>query len=278
MEKIVFSSEYFSPIDTLTCGQIFRFKEYKNGYLVFSNDKICYIYIDGDSAVIETEDKDYFYNFFDLSTDYSEIYRRAINYGNNTLTISANLGKGVRILRQNAFEIIFSFLISQNNNIKRITNSIERLCEKVGAKKNSPFGEYYAFPKLEELKKLTLSNLKELGLGYRAEYFLELVALLDGGYSIENLKRLNELNLYRELIKIKGIGDKVANCIMLFGFYKTKSFPVDTWTYKIYTENFNGTIKNREKVTEWFISEFGDYSGYFQQYLFYYKRSLENKK
>ncbi len=278
MEKIVFSNEYFNLTDTLSCGQIFRFKEYKNGYLVFSNDKICYAYVDGDNAIIETEDKDYFYNFFDLVTDYSKIYNSAISYGNHTLTLSANLGKGVRILRQDSFEMTFSFLISQNNNIKRISNSIERLSEKVGTKKSSPFGEYYAFPTIEQLKTLTIQDYKDLGLGYRAEYFYGLVELIYQGFLIENLKDLSEQELYNSLVNIKGIGDKVANCIMLFGFYKTKSFPVDTWTYKIYTENFNGTIKNREKVTEWFISEFGDYSGYFQQYLFYYKRSLEKQK
>ena len=132
MEKIIYSTEYFNLNDTLKCGQIFRFKEYENGYLVFSNDKICYAYVDGDNTVVETEDKDYFYNFFDLVTDYSKIYNSAISYGNQTLTLSANLAKGVRILRQNAFEMTFSFLISQNNNIKRISSSIEKLCEKVG--------------------------------------------------------------------------------------------------------------------------------------------------
>lgn len=278
MEKIVYKTEYFNPSDTLKCGQIFRFKIFNNGYLVFSKDKVCYIYTKNDTVVIETEHPDYFYNFFDLSTDYSDIYNKAISYGNITLTLASNLACGVRILRQDSFEMLFSFLISQNNNIKRITNSIEWLCEKVGEKKPSPFGDYYAFPTLEKLKTLTVLDLKELGLGYRAEYFKELVSLLDSGYSVENLKTLNEIDLYNSLVKIKGIGDKVANCVMLFGFYKTKSFPVDTWTDKIYRENFNGKLKDRKKITEWFISEFGDYSGYFQQYLFYYKRSLENKK
>lgn len=278
MEKIVFSNEYFNLTDTLSCGQIFRFKEYKNGYLVFSNDKICYAYVDGDNTIIETEDKDYFYNFFDLVTDYSKIYNSAISYGNQTLKISATLGKGVRILRQDSFEMTFSFLISQNNNIKRISNSIEHLSEKVGTKKSSPFGEYYAFPTIEQLKTLTIQDYKDLGLGYRAEYFYGLVELIYQGFLIENLKDLSEQELYNSLVNIKGIGDKVANCIMLFGFYKTKSFPVDTWTDKIYRENFNGKLKDRKKITEWFISEFGEFSGYFQQYLFYYKRSLEKQK
>ncbi len=278
MEKITFKTEYFNPSDTLKCGQIFRFKEFNNGYLVFSKDKVCYIYQENDLIVIETEHPDYFYNFFDLLTDYNDIYNKAISYGNDTLTLASNLGKGVRILRQDSFEMLFSFLISQNNNIKRITNSIEKICERVGTKKSSVFGEYYAFPTLKELKTLTINDYKDLGLGYRAEYFYGLVDLIYQGFSLENLSNLNEIDLYNSLIKIKGIGDKVANCIMLFGFYKTKSFPVDTWTDKIYRENFNGKLKDRKKITEWFISEFGDYSGYFQQYLFYYKRSLEKQK
>lgn len=275
MEKLVVSNRYFSVKDTLLCGQIFRYRNYDRGYLVASTDKICYVYEYGDSVVIESDDISYFKTFFDLETDYSLIVKKALDYGNETLTKATNMGNGIRILRQDPFEMTFSFIISQNNNIKRIQKTIEKLCEKCGKKLNSSFGEYYAFPTANEMQSLTDSDYKEMGFGYRGRYFIDLIEKIKNGYLIEALKSLSRDELYNELIKINGIGDKVANCITLFGFYKTDSFPVDTWIEKIYIEDFNGTLKDRKKMTEYFISEFTEYSGYIQQYLFNYKRNSD---
>ena len=275
MTSLTVKSEYFNPIDTLSCGQVFRYKPYEKGYLLISGDKICYIYKEGDDIVIQTEYKDYFYNYFDLSRDYFNIYNLAVNYGNQTLKLSAESGKGIRILKQDAFEMLFTFIISQNNNIKRITATVEKLCEKVGKKLTSPFGDYYAFPTLEQLCALTDNDYKELGFGYRGKYFICLIENLKNGLSIEKLKGYDDDKLYSELTSFCGVGDKVANCVMLFGFFRTKTFPVDTWIEKIYLEDFNGTLKDRKKISEWFISEFNEYSGYIQQYLFHYKRNLE---
>ena len=273
MTSLTVKSEYFNPIDTLSCGQVFRYKPYEKGYLLISGDKICYIYKEGDDIVIQTEYKDYFYNYFDLSRDYFNIYNLAVNYGNQTLKLSAESGKGIRILKQDAFEMLFTFIISQNNNIKRITSTVEKLCEKVGKKLTSPFGDYYAFPTLEEFSVLTDKDYKELGFGYRGKYFICLIENLKNGLSIERLKSYEDSKLYSKLTSFCGVGDKVANCVMLFGFFRTKTFPVDTWIEKIYLEDFNGTLKDRKKISEWFISEFNEYSGYIQQYLFHYKRS-----
>ncbi|MBR3804980.1 MAG: hypothetical protein IKJ14_06515 [Clostridia bacterium] len=272
MDKIVFQKEYFNPLDTLSCGQIFRYKQFNNGYLVFSKDKVCYLYENDNSIVIETDDKDYFYNFFDLSTDYSLIYNSAVSYGNKTLTLSAKQGKGIRILKQDPFETLFSFIISQNNNIKRITQTIEKLCEKVGAKISSPFGDYFAFPTAKQMSNLSESDYKEMGFGYRGTYFIKLLSDIKNGFSVDKLKSLDKSELYKSLTKITGVGDKVASCVMLFGFSTTNSFPVDTWIYKIYLEDFNGTLTDRAKICEWFENEFKENSGYFQQYLFHYKR------
>ena len=275
MTSLTVKSEYFNPIDTLSCGQVFRYKPYEKGYLLISGDKICYIYKDGDNVVINTEFEDYFYNYFDLSRDYQGIYNLAVNYGNSTLKLSAESGKGVRILKQDAFEMLFTFIVSQNNNIKRITSTIEKTCERVGKKLTSPFGDYYAFPTLEELSILTESDYKELGYGYRGRYFICLIESFKNGLSIECLNGLDDSELYSALTSFCGVGDKVANCVMLFGFFRTKTFPVDTWIEKIYLEDFKGTLKDRKKMSEWFISEFGEYSGFIQQYLFHY---IRNKK
>ncbi len=275
MNKIVVNGEFFSPIDTLSCGQVFRYKEYKKGYLLISLDKICYIYTDGENTVIETEDENYFRSYFDLSRDYAEIFSKAINYGNKTLNLSAKSGKGIRILKQDAFEMLFTFIISQNNNVKRIASTVEKLCEKVGKKVGSPFISYNAFPTLEELSTLTEKDYKELGFGYRGNYFIKVINALKSGLGVEKLKLLGDKDLYNALTSLHGVGDKVANCIMLFGFFRTKTFPVDTWIEKIYINHFNGKEKDRKKMAEWFIAEFDEHSGYIQQYLFHY---IKNQK
>lgn len=279
MQILEFNGEYFNIEDTLLCGQVFRYKRYLKGYLVISQDKICYAYNENNKAYLQTDYPEYFYNYFDLDTDYSIIVNNALTYNNEALKTSALLGKGIRILRQNSTEALYHFIISQNNNIPRIQKSIENLSKKVGKKLVSPFGEYYAFPTPNELNLLTIDDFKELGLGYRAEYFSILTAdVVSGKFNVDTLSSLNEQELYNALISIKGVGDKVANCALLFGFHKTKSFPVDTWIEKIYHDSFLGELKNRKKITEYFIDLFGENSGYFQQYLFYYKRSLEKLK
>lgn len=275
MEIITVKSEYFNPKDTLFCGQVFRFKPYKKGYLLISTDKICYIYSDGENTYIETEYKDYFYNYFDLGRDYSKIYDKAVSYDIEILKLSAELGKGIRILKQDAFEMLFTFIISQNNNISRITSTVEKLSEKVGKLCTSPFGSYYAFPTVDEMSLLTEEDYKALGFGYRGKYFISLITEINSGLSIENLKLLSTEKLYQALTSLLGVGDKVANCVMLFGFNKTQTFPVDTWIEKLYYVDFNGELKDRKKISKWFISEFKEYSGFIQQYLFHYKRNLE---
>lgn len=279
MKEIIVELEFFSPKDTLECGQIFRFFPVNEGYLVLSNDKACIVMQKNDTAVIccEESDEEYFYNYFDLSTDYSAIYSRAQKSKYEILKKASSMGKGVRILRQNSEEMLISFLISQNNNIPRIKKIINTLSEKFGEKKRFLDYEYYAFPSAKILSNADDALLKECGLGYRAPYLKGLCKEIASNDLINRLTGLNEELLKKELLAINGIGEKVANCALLFGFYKTKSFPVDVWIEKIYREDFGGTLSDRSKITTFLIEEFAEDSGYFQQYLFYYKRSLEKQ-
>ena len=278
--KTYFDGEFFNVKDTLECGQIFRFTPYQQGYLVFSCDKCAYCYNDQENAFIvtKTQDKEYFSNFFDIERDYSKITQSAIDTGIEILSISANLGKGIRILNQNAEETLFSFIISQNNNIPRIKKSIEKLCQGLGEKHVFDGVEYYGFPTAEKMSQAPLGFYKEIGLGYRAEYVKKLAEKIVQGYSISQLKSLSTEQLKKSLIGLYGVGPKVADCVSLFGFHRSDSFPVDTWIDKVYKEHFNGTITDRNKISKWFTDLFKENSGYYQQYLFYYKRSLEKQK
>ena len=177
-------------------------------------------------------------------------------------------GYGIRSLRQDIFEMFVSFIISANNNIKRIQNSVFMLCEKFGTN----MGSYFAFPSYEQLLSATKRDFVECGLGYRADQLYNALRELN----IEELysnKNLNTQKLTDYLIAFSGVGPKVADCIMLFGYGKQDVFPVDTWIEKAYNTMNNCYEISRYEIRNNLIKIFKELSGYAQQYLFFYKRS-----
>ena len=271
MEKFDFDAQYFNPLHTLDCGQIFRFEPFREGYMVFSGDKACYVHTDGVKTVTESEDSDYFYNFFDLGRDYKEIVEHAKSFNIPLLTRSAEKCSGLRLLNQQKEEMIYSFIISQNNNIPRIKGIISRLCAGLGEKRQFMGIEYNAFPTTSALAAAGVEFYKNIGCGYR-DKFLDETSKRIAIEGIEHLEKSDTLSLKKQLLTYKGVGGKVADCISLFGFSKRDSFPVDTWIEKIYREDFGGTLTDRNKICQYFLELFGENSGYVQQYLFYGKR------
>jgi len=277
--KINYSKEYFSVKDTLECGQVFRFTPYKNGYLIFTADKCAYVYNEGEFAVVECEKNDYnyFYNYFDLERDYSGIYKSAILEKIDVLTQACETGKGIRLLNQNLEETLFSFIVSQNNNIPRIKGIIEKLCHALGEKKYFNNEVFFTFPTVEKMSEKDVDFYKSIGLGYRAEYIRRLAENIKNGLNINEFIKLSTAEIKAKLTLIHGVGRKVADCVTLFGYRRGDSFPVDTWIEKVYREDFYGTESNREKIAEQLVKRFGDNAGYYQQYLFHYKRNQEKK-
>lgn len=264
------NSKDFNPTHILDCGQIFRYyKLSENEYKVLSQDKIAIIKKENNLYNIETNNIEYFINFFDLNTDYSKI--KSSLYTTQFLQKCIDYGYGIRILKQDLFEIIIDFIISQNNNIPRIKKSIEYICHNFGIKISQ---EDYAFPTLESLKTADIEFFKKAGLGYRASYVYEFVQKITVEM-LNDLKKMSTKDAKQFLLSFKGIGTKVANCILLFGLNKTDTFPVDTWIYKVYKDNFNGTLNSRLEIENFFIKTFQSLSGYAQQYMFYYKRELK---
>ena len=274
IEKIVFDSEYFDALSTLDCGQIFRFNKIDNGYLVLSKDKGAVIYTQNNKTTIEchAQDKDYFINFFDLDRDYKSICESAKQENISILSNAVDNAKGIRILNQDKVETLFSFIISQNNNIPRIKSIIEKLCIGLGEKKEFCGIEYYAFPTVQKMAKTNLKFYQEIGLGYRARYIKNLAEKLNNGLDLQQLSLLSTKELRKELTKILGVGTKVADCVILFGYHKSDSFPVDTWIEKVYIEDFKGKLKDRTKIADELTLRFKENAGYYQQYLFYHKR------
>ena len=177
--------EDFNIVQILECGQIFRFNIQGDFAVVYSKDKKAEVYTKQNEVIITTKDIDYFENFFDLKTDYSKIKQTLQK--DKFLIDAVQYGKGIRILKNDTYEMIISFIISANNNIGRIKKSIEYLSDNFGTNK----GEYCAFPTLNQLKKATVQDFRNAGLGYRAEQMYETVQKLTEN-DIENLKTLKK--------------------------------------------------------------------------------------
>lgn len=205
----------------------------------------------------EEEFSSVWYNYFDLSTDYS-IYKSAIRRSKDQYLINAiDYGYGIRILHQDLWETIVSFIISQRNNIPRIRGIIERLCY--------PFSGDFPSPTL--LKDYTENDLKLLGLGYRAKYIVNIIRdVLDGTLRLDYLKILSTTDALEYLQKFNGIGAKVASCIALFSLHKIDAFPQDVWIKRIIETRYGGKFP---------FEKYATFAGIVQQYMFFYERFLK---
>ena len=285
---IVNNIDDFCPMHILECGQVFRFKKVGDSYIVFSKNKCAKIepnYGANNEIVgyyIITDDVPYFVNYFDLNTDYTIVKNMALGLCENKdfMIEAISKCKGIRMLRQDEFEATISFVISQNNNIKRIQLIIEKICEKFG----SNMGNFFAFPTPNQLQCATEQDFKDLGAGYRAKFLVNVIKHF-ANFDFASFQSKSVAEMEKELLSITGIGQKVADCIMLYGYHKMEYFPVDTWIEKVYREYFApNKIKksskklNRLKIRQFLTEKFGSFSGYAQQYLFYYERTQKNIK
>ena len=254
--------EDFDPRHILDCGQIFAYE----GNVVYSGRERAEIFETKDGFDIFCSNSTYFEDFFDLKTDYSQIKKTLLS--KKLLTEPIKFGYGIRILKNKPFETLISFIISANNNIKRIKMILKRLREMLGEK----IGDYYAFPTYEKLLSVDENFFKEIGCGYRAPYLFKVLRQITPE-KLENFKELDSSHLKQKLIELSGVGPKVADCIMLFGYGRKDVFPVDTWIHKMYNTYYKKE-DNRLKIRENLVKEFGPLSGYAQQYLFFYQRSV----
>lgn len=203
----------------------------------------------------EKEFQDYWIEYFDFKTNYSQIKQKIYQIGDSYLNDAINYGYGIRILKQDLWETIVSFIISQQNNIPRIRGIIKKLCDPFDGRFPSPF----------ELSGYSESNFIGLGLGYRARYIFDIVrAFLDEKLNLEKLKGLETSEAKVYLKRFNGIGEKVANCILLYGLHRIEAFPIDVWIKRIIDLRYNGNFD---------ITKFENFAGIIQQYMFFYERS-----
>ncbi len=263
---IVESEDDFDIKQILECGQVFSFYKRDNGYIVTSMDKVARITLCGDKTIIDTSDIDYFYNYFDLGTDYGKIRSKIKEYYPNFDKYFAG-GRDIRILHQNPFQTIISFIVSANNNIARIKKILNNISFKFGKKLED---EIYSFPTLQALKSAREEDFAAAGAGYRSEYLVKTIEMLqEDRYSIKNMEKLPTNDLRERLMELKGVGGKVADCILFFGFGRSDSFPVDTWIRRAYLL-FCSKPRTDKEISKYFLQIFREVSGYAQQYIFNY--------
>ncbi len=265
----------FNLKDTILSGSCFRAIENKDGsFTNILKDRVVNIKQVDNKLYVESSNmnniEEVIRNYFDLNRDYDTI--------NNQLSKSDNIMKeivkkchGYRILRQDPFEMCISYIISQNNNVKRISKSVNELCEKYGEAILFKGNKYYLFPTYEKLKKLEISDYREFGVGFRDKYIYSFI----NDYSkLKDINSLSTKDALKELMSIKGIGLKVASCILLFGYGRLDTFPIDTWVKQNISMNYN--IKDDQKTIEEFTKKkYKEYSGLAIQYMFHSQRNIK---
>jgi N-glycosylase/DNA lyase len=223
-------------------------------------------------------------HYLDLDTDYSTV-KKTLADKDKVLAEAINYGQGIRILRQESWETLISFIISQNNNIPRIKKCIEGLCVSFGEFAGEYRGKkYYLFPSANRLAELTEEDLAPIRLGYRAKYIVETAksvaeerddsAMIEEGARLNSMRQASTQEAYEYLSSLCGVGPKVANCILLYGMSKHESFPIDVWVKRVMNRLYGIEENDVKTMAEYARQNFGQYGGIAQQYLFYYIRSL----
>ncbi len=266
MELLINLKNDFLPHQTFDCGQCFRWNENPDGsFTGVASGRAVNISYDGENIKIygaAENDRGFWENYLDIKRDYSEIKKRI---GKEPVMNDAiAFGGGIRILKQDFFETLLSFIISQRSSIPKIKGCVEKISRAYGKEILLDNKSYFSFPSAEELKDVTEENFASFGVGYRAKYLKKAVeGVLSGKISESDIRNLSTKEAREALLSIFGVGNKVADCVLLFGLSRFDSFPVDVWIKRAMDTLYGGQDG---------FTLFGDDSGIAQQYLFYKMR------
>ncbi len=272
----LYNIDHFELSETFLCGQAFRWEKDKNGvfYGVAANCAAKVYHHDQNTIYIESSNPDlvYWSNYLNFSCDYNLV--EADLSKDKLLAPCIEAGRGIRILRQDLWETIVSFIISANNNIPRIKKIINKMCELFGEEIQFDGKTFYGFPTPEALANLELADLAPIRAGFRDKYILDAAKkVVSGEVNLDQLPKLNNKSAKAELMKIKGVGTKVADCVLLFSLGRHDIFPLDVWTKRIIQEVYGIDEKS---VPEFVTGHFGKNAGIAQQYLYYYYAIVKN--
>lgn len=271
--------ECFNLQYTVECGQCFRWEKINgkdNTYIGVIKDRVIEISQNGDTLNIRSNNMDNIeevvIDYFDLNVDYKKIENHISKIDNNVRKAVQNT-TGIRILNQDIFETLISFIISANNNIPRISKSIKDISKKYGKKVTFDNEDYYLFPTALELKEVTEEDYRKCGVGFRAKYIKNTVSdILNEKVNINKFGNLETQKVREILMTMQGVGPKVADCILLFACRRREVFPIDVWVERVmcllYFKETNKVLKKKE-ILEYAKYNFGEYAGIVQQHLFH---------
>jgi len=274
------SRDGFDVKQTLECGQAFRYKNTGAAYRIIARGRAMNIEQDADEIIFSPCTADDFENiwvdYFDLETDYTAI-KRTLSRGDAVMERAAGFGGGIRLLNQERWETLVSFIVSQRKSIPAIQTAVSAIAAGYGGQIGP--GEY-AFPGPEMFAGVTTEDLNETKTGYRAAYIADAAQKVNAGaLDLNEMGYLSTDALLDKLMTIKGVGPKVANCVALFSFGRRESFPVDVWVERAMRRlYFNGEKVSAQHIKNFAAQKFGGLGGYAQQYLFYYMRGAKSIK
>lgn len=273
----LYNIDHFNLDETFLCGQCFRWEKQEDGtfYGVVSNHAVKMYYHDEKTIYVESSNPDlvYWSHYLNFSNDYNFIEEKLQQ--DEKLRPCIEVGRGIRILRQDLWETIVSFIISANNNIPRIKKIISALCESFGEKIEFDGKTFYGFPDSDTLAKLSIEDLKHIKAGFRDKYILDAAKKVSNGeINLDKLQKMSDSEAKKALMKINGVGSKVADCVLLFALGRYRTFPQDVWIKRIINEIYGVEEKD---ISSFVTEHFGNFGGIAQQYLYYYYAVQKNK-
>ena len=280
----------FNIKQVLECGQCFRWERIDdNNYIVVAKRRVIEIIQNGDEVIIENTNMEDFNNvwldYFDLNRDYSSIKKELSK--DELLKKSVEFGYGIRILNQDPFEMLISFIISARNSIPSIKKTVNKISEKWGDTIEYKGKTYYAFPTAKQIKDAALEEIQDTGASFRSKYIINTIKNVNDAieakaigelsddlikYDLDYIKSLGTDECHTELQNFMGVGAKVADCIMLFSMGKHSAFPVDVWVKRAMIHFYLAPDESLPKIRIFGREKFGELAGMAQQYLFYYAR------
>lgn len=272
----------FNIKQILECGQCFRWEKINDeDYIIIAYGRVIEVIQNGDKVTIlnsnEEDFKNIWLSYFDLERDYGKIKEELSK--DEILKKSVDYGYGIRLLNQEPFELLISFIISARNSIPSIKKTIKKISERWGKEIDYKGEKFYTFPTPEMLKDATEDEIKETGASFRSKYIVDTVARVnedldneEGLYNLDRISSLTDDECHSALQEFKGVGAKVSDCIMLFSMSKYSAFPVDVWVKRAMMHFYNAEEGSLNKIRIFARDQFKDLSGFAQQYLFYYAR------
>ena len=270
----------FEPKHIFECGQCFRWELEDDGsYTGVAKGRVINVSREGNTVYLKNTNLEDFNkiwkSYFDLETDYTKI-KNELKSMDEYLEKATEFGWGIRILRQDPWEMLISFIISSNNRIPMIQKAISNLSREYGTYIGKFNGvDYYDFPTPEQLSKASIADIRACSTGFRDKYIKATTErVISENEDVYNYENLGTEDCRKKLMEFNGVGPKVCDCIALFGMQKYDTFPVDVWVKRVMQEFYVEDDMSLPKIRKYAIDKFEDLSGFAQQYLFYYAREL----